>query len=439
MDPQRTQETIKLTDARVKALRPSGSLYRVWDLVVPGFHVRVYPSGSKTFAVQFQRPGGAKVQATLGKTTVWTVEDPRDKDGKPQLNKDGKPKKGARSWAEDLRNIHDSGGDARAYMQGERSAQDVDALVKLWEEDYRHELKASSQRSYNSIIKAVILPPLGSRLVKDLDYPTVKALHRKESKKHPIQANRMITVLSRLMNIAEREGWRPRGTNPCFRFEKTKEQPCPRVLTAAELARLETAMAGLVGSGKLDQIAADLIRFLALSGLRAGEAGNLRWADVDLDRNIMTIQDHKTSKTMGPKHLPLNGPLRLVLQRRAGQKLGKLVFPGLVKDRPIQGLRHMWLRVLAVKSCELGDATPHDLRRTFMTTCTELGYPPAIGDTLLGHSLGKITDTYTRLSMDGILSRASEDTAQWIAAAMRGAAPRPGSKVTAAADAQAMA
>ena len=64
-----------------------------------------------------------------------------------------------------------------------------------------------------------------------------------------------------------------------------------------------------------------------------------------------------------------------------------------------------------------------------MTATVELGYPPAIGDTLLGHSLGKIRDTYTRLSMDGILRNASEDAAQWIAAAMRGEAPKPGVKV----------
>ena len=408
-----TQEPVKLTDARTKALRPGAALYRVWDLVVPGFHVRVYPTGAKAFAVQFQRPGGTKVQATLGKTDVWTVEDPKGPDGKPLLDKDGNPRHGARSWAEGLRKIHDGGGDARAHMKAERNAQDMAALVKLWEEDYRHELKPSSQASYNSIIKAIIMPALGSRLVKDLDYPTVKALHRKESKVHPIGANRMITVLSRLLNIAELEGWRPRATNPCFRFQKTKETSCHRVLSAVELGRLESSIAALVTARNLDEIAADLIRFLALSGLRTGEAMNLRWADVDLDRNLMVIQDHKTSASMGPKHLPLNTPLKAILQRRAGLTLGKLVFPGLVKDKPIQGLRHMWLRVLAVEECDLGEATPHDLRRTFMTTCTELGYPPAIGDTLLGHSLGKITDTYTRLSMDGILSNASEDTAQW--------------------------
>ena len=439
MSTQDAQGSVLLTDSRIKALRPAETMYRVWDSKVSGFHVRVYPTGSKCFAVQFQRPGGEKVQATLGKTTVWTVDDPKDAHGKPLLDKDGNPRQGARSWAEDLRTIHDAGGDARAHLQDKRNAKNVSALVELWEQDYRHLLKPSTRRSHNSIMKRHIIPEFGSRLVKDLDRPSIKSVYRKVLKVHPTQANRMIEVLSKLMNIAEEEGWKPLQTNPCYRFPKIREVPCQRVMTAAELARIETSIAALVASENLDQIAADLIRFLALSGLRTGEAGNLRWTDLDLDRNIMTIRDHKTSKTMGPKHLPLNGPLLAILQRRAGDQLGNLVFPGLAKNKPIQGLRKMWLRMLALDGCDLGDATPHDLRRTFMTVTVELGYPPAIGDTLLGHSLGKITDTYTRLSMDGILSNASEDASQWIAAAMRGENPKPGLKVKPVQDAKVMA
>jgi hypothetical protein len=40
--------------------------------------------------------------------------------------------------------------------------------------------------------------------------------------------------------------------------------------------------------------------------------------------------------------------------------------------------------------------------------------------------------------MDGILSHASEDTAQWIAATMRGKAPKTGAKVVVDQDAKTM-
>lgn len=404
--------SVRLTKARVNAAEPAEAVVRLWDSVVPGFHLRVAPGGAKSYALTCQRPDGSKVHLTIGRVGAWTVEAAREK-------------------AAELRAVHDSGKDARAFLKGEREAKDIAGLVRLWRtEGYRDQLKPSSQRSYDSIIKNVILPGLGNRLIKDLDFPTVRTLHRKEARENPINANRMITVLSRLMNIAEDEGLRPRGTNPCIRFPKLKEKPCPRILTTAELASMEGGMNTLEETGKLDRIAADLIRFLALSGLRAGEAANLRWQDVNLDRGTMTFVDHKTSESMGPKVLPLNQPLRAILTRRAEDRLGKLVFPGLKQDRPIQGLRHMWLRILKVEGCEsLRDATPHDLRRTFMSVSVELGFPPAIGDTLLGHSLGKITDTYTRLSMDGILRNASEDTAAWIAAALRGEHPKAGQKV----------
>jgi len=100
----------------------------------------VQPSGAKSYAVAFQRPGGTKVHVTIGSADVFSAE-------------------AAREQARKLRAIHDAGQDARAHMQGERNAQDMAALVKLWEEGYRHTLKPSSQSSYGSIIKAIILPP----------------------------------------------------------------------------------------------------------------------------------------------------------------------------------------------------------------------------------------------------------------------------------------
>jgi len=420
---RRQQATkVSLTDTRVKEAKAGASVIRIWDSTVPGFLLRITPAGAKSFCVAFQRKNGKKVNITIGTAESWTV-------------------KAAGKKAAALRKMHEDGKDVLAFVQAERSGQDVNALIKVWREDYRPSLKPTSQASYDSLLKVIIGPMLGKRLVKDLSYQDVKDLHRTAKKGgHETHANRAVAVLSRLLSIAEKEGWRPNGSNPCRQLEKPTEKPRSRVLTADEYAALEAALVTLVAAGrtektqgdvkvdKLDPQAADLIRFLALSGLRRGEALALRFADVDLERGVMRFEDHKTSEHAGTKVLPLNGHLRTIIQRRTGQKLGAYVFPGRkVSGDPIVGLARMWDRV--VEAAGMEDVTPHDLRRTFMSTSMELGYPAAIGDALLGHSLGKIRDTYVHLGSQGIMATASQETADWIAAAMAGKAVKPGVKI----------
>ena len=119
--------------------------------------------------------------------------------------------------------------------------------------------------------------------------------------------------------------------------------------------------------------------------------------------------------------------LLAIVQSRAKVIQGSYMFPGYKENSHIVGDGKMWDRV--VLAAGLVDVTPHDLRRTFMSVCTELGYPMTIGDALLGHSLGKIRDTYVHLGSEGIMATASQETADWIAAAMAGKKVKPGVKV----------
>jgi len=397
-----------LTDTRVRKLKPKGKLYRVWDITVPGFHVQVTPGGNKAFRVQFQRSNGTKVQVTLGEFPSLTAEVAREK-------------------ARVLRQLHRDGRDIRAQLLGERKAQDLDDLVQIWRADFAPRLKKTTQDSYESIIRTTLLPALGSRFVKDLGYEDVKNLYRDARERTPTQANRAVAVLSKLLSIAETEGMRPDGSNPCRKVAREADKPRKRILTAAELAKLEVALSALVQERRIELANADLIRFIAFSGLRRTEAMHLRFDDFDLDQNTMIFTEHKTDSA-GDKVLPLNTHLRLILKRHADEQVSPYLFPGLSLDRPFNGLGKVWERI-RVKA-DLLDITPHDLRRTFMSTCTELGYPPAIGDALLGHSLGKIRDTYINLGPDGILAQATQETSDWIASALAGQAPKRGKKVT---------
>lgn len=405
--PIRTRSRVGLTDTRVKGLKASGKLYRVWDSHVPGFHVQVTPSGTRTFCVSFQRTTGKKVSAAIGTFGAWHVDDARER-------------------ARELRKLHEQGRDIRAHLKHERAAKDMNALIQTWRTDYKPRLKASTQDSYESILKVHIVPALGTRLVRDLAYEDMKALYNRVRQEAPVKANRMLAVLSRLFNIAEREGLRPDGSNPCRKVERTREKARDVIYSAANLAALESALASLVAKGELDGTIADLIRFIALSGLRRGEAINLAWGDVDLDGNVMAFANHKTDHD-GTKRLPLNSHLKAILQRRGEHKVSPYVFPGRLVDGPFNGFGKIWERIRQASG--LHGFNPHDLRHTFLTTLVELGHPVALGDTLLGHSLGRIRDTYLNLRPEGSLAVASQETADWIAAAMAGRSPRVGEKV----------
>ncbi|HEY3401682.1 MAG TPA: tyrosine-type recombinase/integrase [Geothrix sp.] len=402
----RTRSRVGLTDTRVKGLKASGNLYRVWDSHVPGFHVQVTPSGTRAFCVSFQRSSGKKVSATIGTFGAWHVDDARER-------------------ARELRKLHEQGRDIRAHLKHERTATDMNALIQTWRTDYKPRLKASTQDSYESILKVHIVPALGSRLVRDLAYEDLKALYNRVRQEAPVKANRMLAVLSRLFNIAEREGLRTDGSNPCRKVERTREKPRDVIYSAANLAALESALTALVAQGELEAPIADLIRFIALSGLRRGEATNLTWSDVDLEAKVMTFVNHKTDHD-GTKRLPLNTHLAAILQRHSEQKISRYVFPGRLVDGPFNGFGKIWARIR--RASGLHGFNPHDLRHTFLTTLVELGHPVALGDTLLGHSLGRIRDTYLNLRPEGSLAVASQETADWIAAAMAGQAPKVGIK-----------
>jgi integrase len=114
--------------------------------------------------------------------------------------------------------------------------------------------------------------------------------------------------------------------------------------------------------------------------------------------------------------------------------MNPFVFRGHKIGHHLVGLERVWLRVREASgldsTAKKGEVRLHDFRRTYHTVCMELGYPGGVGDYLLGHSLGKIRDTYTNLSAEGILAQAAIEISGWIGAAMAGREPVTGKKVS---------
>jgi integrase len=153
------------------------------------------------------------------------------------------------------------------------------------------------------------------------------------------------------------------------------------------------------------------------------------------------VLGHKVIASILPKVLPINSHLRAILEARSEVRWCLYVFGGYFRrvapeqddgvirehqeptDGPLKSIKWTWAK--AIEDAGLGsrvkvgrklvfqpDVVIHDLRRTFNTVCAELGYPPQVFDTLLGHKVAGMAGVYTRLSpAGGILAEASQATA----------------------------
>src|SRR5260370_29561406 len=157
--------------------------------------------------------------------------------------------------------------------------------------------KSSTAAEYKRLLDKIILPALGKRKVADVTRADITKLHHAK-RAAPYQANRVVAVLSKMCNLAERWGLRQDGSNPCRHVEKFAERKRERMLSPAELARLGDALTAYDGS----PYAIAAVKLLVFTGARLGEVLGLRWEWIDFERGEARLPDSKTgAKTL---HLP---------------------------------------------------------------------------------------------------------------------------------------
>ncbi|MBB59207.1 MAG: integrase, partial [Rhodospirillaceae bacterium] len=67
----------RLSKRTVDTLSPGEKEYFVWDEDMPGFGLRVWPTGRKVYLIQYRDSGGRTRRKGLGKHGVVTAEDAR--------------------------------------------------------------------------------------------------------------------------------------------------------------------------------------------------------------------------------------------------------------------------------------------------------------------------------------------------------------------------
>jgi integrase len=383
----------KLTKRIVDQTKPGTGQTFVWDTEVPGFGLRVLPSGQRSYVIQYRARGRSR-RMTLGKHGALT----------PQT---------ARKMAiRHLAAVRD-GADPLEARQEHSQAPTVRELADRYlEEHARVKKKPSSQKFDERTIERVIVPAFGTVQVCDVTGEDVGRLHHSLSKT-PVMANRVLALLSKMFNLAERWELRADHSNPCRHIERYQEQRRQRFLSPTELARLGEALSRTEQEGTEIRAAGLAIRLLILTGARRGEILNLKWDHVDLEARRLVLPDSKT----GPKIIPLNSPAVDLLSELAEKDGSEWVIPGLKPRQPLVGLTRIWYRIR--KEAKLEDVRLHDLRHSFASVAADTGVPLLVIGRLLGHTQAVTTARYAHLA-DDPLREATERIGARVAAALSG-------------------
>ena len=198
---------------------------------------------------------------------------------------------------------------------------------------------------------------MGSRKLSAISAADVARLHR-DLGAHPVQANRVIALLSKMCSLAEVWEMRPRGSNPCRGLRRYAERRRERFLSYSEFSRLGEVLAVIEAEGKEPPAAILAIRLLALTGARRDEILTLRWEYVDLERGVLRLPDSKT----GAKVIPLGAAAAQLLAAAPRTKDNPYVCPGRRPGGRLVDLQSPWERIR--ERASLAGVRLHDLRHT---------------------------------------------------------------------------
>ena len=343
-----------------------------WDDRMPGFGVRIYPSGVKSFVLSYRHQGRKRLMA-LGRYGVLTLDMARDKARQALVDSNGGrdplDQRAKRNHGETIADL------AETYM--ERHAK---VHKKTWLADQR-------------AINKYILPAWATKKVQNLERSDVAKLHHDVGRTYPVTANRLLEVISKMCELARIWGFVDENAiNPARGITRFKEQSRERYITPQELPKLAVAI-----DNESNLYARYAIWLFLLTGLRKSELLKSRWADVDWNREELTIQDTKNGR---PHHLPLSSAALALLRQLPRQEGNPFVFPGREDGKNLVNIDKAWRRIRT--EAGVPDVRLHDLRRTVGSWLAQSGNSLHLIGRVLNHRTASTTQVYARFANDQV-------------------------------------
>jgi len=354
---------IKLTKSAVDAAQPQAQAIELRDTLVPGFLCKVTPVGRKVFMLQYRTNAGERRKPALGLFGELTVEQARSL---------------AQNWLAEVRR----GGDPGADKTEARKAPTVKELCAKFMEDYsKQRNKPSTQKGYQGNIDRNIIPILGRMKVQDVKRSDVAAMMKKLDYK-PGEANKSLSVLRKMFNLAEIWGYRPDGSNPCRHVPLYTGGKTTRLISDEEMSKLFKQLDKVEAEGIEPYVIPLAIRLQFEFAARRSEIVLLEWEWIDLENRRVVWPDSKT----GCMSKPMSEEAYRLLSTAPRREGSRYVLPS-----PRNPLTHMtygehyggWKRTL--KAAGVTHVGTHGIRHRSATDIANSGIPVKVGMVLTAH------------------------------------------------------
>jgi integrase len=350
----------RLTDLSVSKVQPEAARIELADYI-PGLKLVVFPTGAKSFVLRY-RLAKRQVKMTIGSYPKVTLAAARD---------------AARAALDKIAVGQDPTAAKRETAIGDGS---VGSAVAQYTDKKLPKLAAETQ-AFTRRELGLMLAAWRGRQLKDITRADVRALIDAADVRGPAAANgaknRVGAFLTwcverDLIEVSPAQGMKKPNA-------ATKRD---RVLSDAELAAVWKAADRCQPTRY-----GDAVKLLMLSGCRRSEIYRLEWSEVTADEIVVPAT---RTKTKAAHSVPITPAMRAILDAQPHDTrfvfgnggIPSGAYAKTVIDKAMVSAIPAW-RV-------------HDLRRSFITGCAELGVDPFVIERAVNHAIPGVMATYQR-------------------------------------------
>jgi integrase len=354
-----------------------------WDDAMPGFGIRIYPSGRKSFVLSY-RAAGKKRLVTLG---TYGCDLTLDQARQRAVKERGRLLDGA-----------DPVMQRKQDRERERTGNTFRKVAETFLARYvRKNLRQTTGSEYERIINRDLIPRWGNKRLEEITrQDVIRLLDEIEDRGSPIMANRTLAIVRKIFNwCVDRDVME---ASPAAGAKAPgRERKRDRVLSDDELGLIWQT------SDKMGWRLSPFVKLLILTAQRRGEVATMQWTDLSLDGDepVWTLP-REVTKADREHTVPLSS-LVVEIIRSLPRMEGKYVFDT-GRNTPISGFSKA-KRKLDGLIGEAGAAadvwTFHDIRRTAASGMARLNIAPHILSRILNHAPGQaegVTAIYNRHS-----------------------------------------